>query len=382
MMNSITDRASAARQRTPLNRSQIAGFWGAWAGWTLDGMDSFIYALVLTPALTELLPRSGFAATPANVGLAGSILFALFLVGWGLSFIWGPLADRFGRTRVLAGTIFTFAIFTGLAATSQNVWELGIYRFIAGVGIGGEWALAGTYVAEAWPEDRRKMGAGYLQTGYYAGFFLAAALNYTIGVHFGWRAMFLTGAVPVVCAIMILLRVKETEKWQKAEARPVRTKPLREILGPTYRRRTWVACALLTIAIIGLWAGAVYEPSAVIQLATRAGMTRWRRSQPACCQSRRSSVVLRCRQSPSASAAGKHWRSISRAWPLLSWVASGGRSICRTVSRRLSRGSRCSASSAATSRSSACGCRSSSRRACGRRPSHSAHRLAGLSVRG
>jgi MFS family permease len=274
MMNTLTDRTSVARRRTPLNRSQIVGFWGAWAGWTLDGMDSFIYALVLTPALTELLPRSGFAATPANVGLAGSILFALFLVGWGLSFIWGPLADRFGRTKVLAGTIFTFAIFTGLAATSTNVWELGIYRFIAGVGIGGEWALAGTYVAEAWPEDRRKMGAGYLQTGYYAGFFLAAALNYTIGVHYGWRAMFLTGAVPVVVAILILLRVKEPEKWQKAEANAVRTRPLREIFGPTYQRRTWVACILLTIAIIGLWAGAVYEPSAVIQLATRAGLAK------------------------------------------------------------------------------------------------------------
>lgn len=273
-MNSLTDRSANARRRTPLSRPQILGFWGAWAGWTLDGMDSFIYALVLTPALTELLPRSGYAATPANVGLAGSILFALFLVGWGLSFIWGPLADRFGRTKVLAGTIFTFAIFTGLSATSHNVWELAIYRFIAGVGIGGEWALAGTYVAEAWPEDRRKMGAGYLQTGYYAGFFLAAALNYTIGVHYGWRAMFLTGAVPVVVAILILLRVKESDKWQKAEAGAARARPLREILGPVYRRRTWAACALLTIAIIGLWAGAVYEPSAVIQLATRAGMAK------------------------------------------------------------------------------------------------------------
>lgn len=271
-MSSTTERVQRTPGKTPLNRSQIAGFWGAWTGWTLDGMDSFIYALVLTPALTELLPRSGYTATPANVGLAGSILFALFLVGWGLSFIWGPIADRFGRTKVLAATIFTFAIFTGLSAAAQNVWELAAFRFIAGVGIGGEWALAGTYVAEAWPEDRRKMGAGYLQTGYYAGFFLAAALNYTVGVHFGWRAMFLTGAVPVVVAIVILTRVQETEKWQQAEASaaaPVR--PLREILGPRYRRRTWVACALVTIAIVGLWAGTVYEPTAVIQLAQKAG---------------------------------------------------------------------------------------------------------------
>jgi MFS family permease len=274
-MSPATDQPNRARRRTPLNRSQIAGFWGAWTGWTLDGMDSFIYALVLTPALTELLPRSGYAATSANVGLAGSILFALFLVGWGLSFIWGPIADRFGRTKVLAATIFTFAIFTGLSAMAQNVWELASFRFIAGVGIGGEWALAGTYVAEAWPEDRRKMGAGYLQTGYYAGFFLAAALNYTIGVHFGWRAMFLTGAVPIVVAILILTRVQETEKWQQAEAGTrdieARVNPLREILGPRYRRRTWVACALVTIAIVGLWAGTVYEPTAVIQLAQKAG---------------------------------------------------------------------------------------------------------------
>src|ERR1700756_4106998 len=247
-MSSTTERAMVARRRTPLNRSQIAGFWGAWTGWTLDGMDSFIYALVLTPALTELLPRSGFAATSANVGVAGSILFALFLVGWGLSFIWGPIADRFGRTKVLAATIFTFAIFTGLSAAAQNVWELASFRFIAGVGIGGEWALAGTYVAEAWPEDRRKMGAGYLQTGYYAGFFLAAALNYTIGVHFGWGAVFLTGAVAGGVAIMILPRGKEADKWQRAESRDaVRVSPMREIFGPTYRRRTWVMCALLTI---------------------------------------------------------------------------------------------------------------------------------------
>jgi MFS family permease len=271
-MSSSTLTAPIAPTRTPLTRAQIVGFWGAWAGWTLDGMDSFIYALVLAPALTELLPRSGYAATPGNVGLAGSILFATFLVGWGCSFIWGPLADRFGRTKVLAGTIFMFALFTGLAATAQSVWALGVYRLLAGVGIGGEWALAGTYVAEAWPEDRRKMGAGYLQTGYYAGFFLAATLNYTIGAAFGWRAMFLCGVLPVICSILILTRVREPDKWKQAE-RP-KAPPLAEILSRRYRRRTVVAAGLLTVAIVGLWAGAVYEPSAVIQLAMKSGLGR------------------------------------------------------------------------------------------------------------
>ena len=208
-MSELAIPRSGAFARTKLNRSQITGFWAAWAGWTLDGMDSVIYALVLSPALNELLPKSGIKATPANVGYAGSVLFALFLVGWGLSLIWGPIADRFGRTRVLAATIFVYALFTGAAALSQNVWQLAIFRLLAGVGIGGEWALAGTYVAEAWPEDRRKMGAGYLQTGYYAGFFLASALNYTVGAHYGWRAMFWCGLTPIVLTFIILRRVKE-----------------------------------------------------------------------------------------------------------------------------------------------------------------------------
>src|SRR5664280_221332 len=103
------------RVHTKLNRHQITGFWGAWAGWTLDGMDSVIYALVLAPALTELLPKSGIEATPGNIGFTGSILFALFLVGWGCSFIWGPIADRFGRAKSLAASILVYSVFTGAA---------------------------------------------------------------------------------------------------------------------------------------------------------------------------------------------------------------------------------------------------------------------------
>ena len=268
-------RSSAVSVKTRLNRSQITGFWAAWSGWTLDGMDSVVYALVLSPALTELLPKSGYRATPENVGFAGSMLFALFLVGWGLSLIWGPLADRFGRIPVLAATIFVYSIFTGAAALSQNVWQLGLYRLLAGIGVGGEWALAGTYVAEAWPEDRRKMGAGYLQTGYYFGFFLASALNFTIGAWYGWRAMFWCGLAPVLVAFLVLKRVREPERWErKSEEHPVREKSLwHAIFAPPYARRTLVNTILLSTAICGLWAGAVYAPTAIISLAKRGGMT-------------------------------------------------------------------------------------------------------------
>ena len=254
---------------TPLDRQQILGFWAAWGGWVLDGMDSVIYALVLAPAMKELLPRSGFANDPATIAYAGSIMFALFLVGWGLAFLWGPLADRFGRTKCLAATILIFSVFTGAAAFSHTVWELGLYRFLAGVGIGGEWAMAGTYVAEAWPEDRRKQGAGYLQTGYYAGFFLAAALNYTAGVQYGWRAMFLCGAVPVVVTLFTLFRVKEPARWQREQA--ANRRPLAAIFSGGRAKRTIVNTALLSITIVGLWAGTVYEPTALLALARKAG---------------------------------------------------------------------------------------------------------------
>src|SRR5690348_8495697 len=262
----------AVSAKTRLNHSQITGFWAAWSGWTLDGMDSVVYALVLSPALTELLPKSGYPATARNVGFAGSLLFALFLVGWGMSLIWGPIADRFGRIPVLSATIFVYSIFTGAAALSQNVWQLGLFRLLAGIGVGGEWALAGTYVAEAWPEDRRKMGAGYLQTGYYFGFFLASALNFTVGARYGWRAMFLCGLAPVILALLILRHVKEPERWKRAAGGTATSFrfPLRTIFSDRYRKRTLVNTALLTVAIIGLWAGAVYEPTAILILAAKA----------------------------------------------------------------------------------------------------------------
>ncbi|MBS0419063.1 MAG: MFS transporter [Proteobacteria bacterium] len=250
----------------PLTGAQIRGFWAAWAGWTLDGMDSFIFALVLAPALTELLPKSGMDGSPSHVVFAGSVLFAVFLAGWGTSLIWGPLADRWGRTRTLAAAVAFYAVFTAAAALAQNVWQLGLFRFLAGVGIGGEWALAGTYVAEVWPESRRKMGAGYLQTGYYVGFFLAAALNFTVGAAFGWRAMFLCGGAPVLLALYTLSKVKESDRWVRAQAAA-----RAGIFSPQYRRRTLLNAGLVTVSIIGLWAGAVYEPSAIVTLAKKAG---------------------------------------------------------------------------------------------------------------
>ena len=200
--------------RSKLNSNQIKGFWAAWGGWCLDGMDAFIYALVLVPALTELLPKSGIAVTPGNIGYYGSMLQALFLLGWGLSMVWGPIADRFGRVRALMLTILFYSVFTFMCGLVTNIWQLAVLRVLCGIGLGGEQPMGGTFVAEEWPEDRRKMGAGYMHTGYYFGFFLAAAANYFIGANFGWRWMFILGGAPALLVGWIQSGVREPAAWK------------------------------------------------------------------------------------------------------------------------------------------------------------------------
>jgi MFS family permease len=260
---------------TRLTRNQVRGFWAAWGGWALDGMDSFIYALVLAPALTELLPKSGIAATAGNVGYYGSVLFALFLVGWGLSMLWGPIADRFGRVRTLMLTILCYSVFTLLCAFVTNVWQLAALRTLAGIGIGGEWSMCGTFVAEEWPDDRRKMGAGYMHTGYYFGFFLAALANYSIGARYGWRMMFVFGGTPALLVTFIRYGVNESAAWrargETKRLRPTMSAAFLALFSRRYARRTLLNSAYLLVSIVGLWAGSVYVPASVMQLAVGAG---------------------------------------------------------------------------------------------------------------
>jgi MFS family permease len=237
-------------------------------------MDSFIYALVLVPALRELLPRSGVAASAANIGSYGGALFALFLIGWGLSFLWGPIADRFGRVRTLMLTILCYSLFTLCGGLATNIWELAAFRLLAGIGIGGEWTLGGILVAEQWPEAKRVQGGAYMHTGYYVGTLLAGLLNYVIGAHYGWRAMFFVGGAPALLVAFIRQGVVEPERWvRSAKGRITAFGAFSKLFSPEYARRTICNACFVLISMIGLWAGSVYVPSAVTQLAARAGKT-------------------------------------------------------------------------------------------------------------
>jgi MFS family permease len=260
-----------------LTGDQKRAFFAAWGGWLLDGMDGFIFSLVLVPAMRDVLPKSGIAATQANIGYYGGLLFALFMVGWGLALVWGPIADRFGRARTLMFTVLWFSVFTFLAALSQGIWSLALFRFLAGIGIGGEWSIGASLISESWPEQRRTWGGCLMHTGYYVGFVVAALANYYIGSQFGWRWMFVVGGAPALFVGFLFNRVREPEKWQDKRAqlgdKLQMHRSFFELFSDQYRRRTVLNSIYLVASIVGLWAGSVYVPSAITYLADRAGKT-------------------------------------------------------------------------------------------------------------
>ena len=113
----------------------------AWLGWVFDSMDATIYAIVLHPALHDLLKTSSSAQVSSEViGWYGGIIFSIFLIGWAIGGIaFGMIADYIGRTKTLILTILIYAVFTGMAALSETWWQLALYRFLTALGIGGEW---------------------------------------------------------------------------------------------------------------------------------------------------------------------------------------------------------------------------------------------------
>jgi MFS family permease len=254
---------SMAAEESRITRYQWLVLFVAWLGWVFDSMDSTIYALVLHPALHDVLSRPG-APPPSSeaIGWYGGLIFSIFLIGWAVGGIgFGVVADRVGRTRTLVVTILVYAVFTGLAALSHRWWELALYRFLTALGIGGEWAAGAALVAEVWPERRRARAAGWLQSAWAAGFFLAALLN-LIMRDSGWRPLFLVGAAPALVALAVRAFVREPERWVRAH-RAGDAPVFGELFAPTWRRATWVGSGLAFVAVFGLWGATNWTPTLV-----------------------------------------------------------------------------------------------------------------------
>jgi len=259
--------------RAGVTRYQWLVLFVAWLGWVFDAMDATIYAIVLYPALEELLGlmhRSN-AGSQEMIGWYGGIIFSIFLIGWAIGGIaFGMVADYFGRTKTLIATILIYALFTGLAALSQNWWHLALYRFLTALGIGGEWAAGATIVAETWPEEKRAKAAGLLQSAWAAGFFLAALFNLLFS-GYGWRALFVVGVLPAFVSILVFVWVKEPDRWVRARemerGSAMRSQvKLLELFTPELRRATVIGSMLAFVAVFGLWGSTNWAPTLVRRL--------------------------------------------------------------------------------------------------------------------
>lgn len=257
--------------RQGVTRYQWLVLFVAWLGWVFDAMDATIYAIVLHPALHDLLHSASGPPTTEQIGWYGGIIFSIFLIGWAIGGItFGILADRFGRTKVLIATIIIYAVFTGAAALSETWWHLAIYRFLTALGIGGEWAAGAAIVAETWPEEKRAKAAGVLQSAWAVGFFLAATFNLTLKETYGWRGLFFVGILPAFVALLVRWWVKEPERW--AHAHEQESTPLSAIFEGNLRRGTLVGSALAFVAVFGLWGSTNWTPTLIRELPDLKGL--------------------------------------------------------------------------------------------------------------
>src|SRR5713226_5896692 len=186
----------------------------AWLGWLFDGLDMHLYILVAAPFVALLLGAE--SEKDPQVGYYSSWIQAAFLIGWALGGgFFGRIADRLGRSRALMLTILTYALFTGMSFFAQTWWQLLIFRFLAALGIGGEWAVGAALLSETWPRRWRPWIAAVLQSGVNIGILLASCTTFLLAGQ-SPRVVFLVGVLPALFVFWIRREVPETEEWHAA----------------------------------------------------------------------------------------------------------------------------------------------------------------------
>jgi MFS family permease len=277
------DRVPRLRWYHNTSRGHWLALAAALLGWMFDGFEQGIFPLVARPALIDVLDlsaeheRAAFASdagerqrarerVDGEVGLWNGRITAAFLLGAALGgWLFGGLGDRLGRVRAMALSVLTYSLFTGLCGLAQDRYQLTGLRFLAALGMGGEWALGVALVMESWAPHARPVLAGLIGAAANVGYILtpllvmaltAAGLRVDAG---GWRWVLGVCAFPALLTFLLRLFVPESERWREAVAGGPRP-GLTAIFAPALYRRTLIGAALSATALIGTWGSVQWIP--------------------------------------------------------------------------------------------------------------------------
>ncbi len=231
----------------------------AFLGWLLDGFELGLFPVVARPALLDMLGPGGEGAVGQWMGR----ITAAFLVGAALGgALFGWLGDRIGRVKAMSWSILCYSLFSGAGYFAHSPWDLAVLRFIASLGMGGEWALGVALVMESWPDNARPWLAAAIGAASNIGMFLVALVARIFPVTpDSWRWLFLVGASPAVLTLIVRIWVPESEKWKEASKNSKDTSShLATVFSPPLLFPTLLGIGLSAVALIGSWGSVQWIP--------------------------------------------------------------------------------------------------------------------------
>jgi MFS family permease len=244
----------------------------AWLGWMFDGLDMHLYTLVALPFVAQLMHT---VQSNRDVSVKASLIQASFLVGWAVGgAIFGRIGDLLGRSRALVLTILTYALFTGLSYFAETWWHLLAFRFLAALGIGGEWAVGASLLAETWPRRWRPWLAAILQTAVNCGVLLACLFGWLLLTkgEYPHRTIFLVGILPALITLWIRKAVPEPEVWEHAhEEAPAHTRGFLALFRGKLLRTTLIVTTVCALGLTAHWALMFWHSAHLRSIAATAG---------------------------------------------------------------------------------------------------------------
>lgn len=233
-------------------------------GWMLDSFDILLYALLL-PAV-----MSGLHLSKSSAGLLGSVTL-IAAAGGGIGF--GLIADRFGRTRALMGSVLLYAVFTAACGLAWSLASLLVFRILLGLGMGGEWATGASLVSETWPKESLDKALGLMQSAFAVGYGFAALAVYLLLPLVGWRGVFFVGILPALLTVWVRRKVPEPEVWRRnAAVRTTNKGGIAALFRAPFAARTIALTIMNACCLFGWWGFNLWVPSYLSLPLARGGM--------------------------------------------------------------------------------------------------------------